>query len=786
MAGGAPIASSVDSWAPETRAVGSSMLRKEDLRLLTGTGRFVDDLNHPRALRASILRSQSAHARIRSLDADRARAHAGVVDVVTAADLPPGVGRIPMRMYSRPGMERLLQPILAHDVVRYVGEPVAVVVSESRYQAEDALELIDVRYEPLEPVLDAAFAITAESPLLHAGAATNVAAEWITGYGDLESAFATADVVVAERLSCQRHAAVPLEPRGLCAELDPDSGRLTVWGAAKVVHTNRRILSRLLGWEVERIRFIELDVGGGFGGRGEFYPEDFLIPFCAIRLGRAVAWAEDRSENLRALNHSREQRHEVAVALQADGTLLALRDSFLLDTGAYVRTHGSVVPSMTAALLPGPYRWKAYMCEVRQVLTNKTPAGTYRAPGRYEANFVRERILDVAARRIGLDPLELRRRNLIPSSSMPYAIGTEADGHALVLDSGDYGLLIDKGISHFDHARMRRWRAAEAGPRRCRGIGAALFVEKSGIARWEYARVGISAAGRVRAHVGSASVGQGVETVLAQICADAVGVPFELVDVVHGDTDDVPIGIGSFGSRATSLGGAAVMQAAAALRERLFRLASEQLEAATDDLAIVGGAVVVRGSPGARVPLQALLANGSWLEEEAVFDSEHMSFPYGLHLVALEIDLDTGAVEIDRYAIAYDVGLAVNPQLVEGQVVGGAAQGIGGALLEELAYDENGQLASGSLIDYLLPTAGDVPPVDVLITQDAPTPLTPLGAKGAGEGGTAAAGAAIANAVSDALGIEVTALPLAPARMLELASRDAAPNLNVPCTKEER
>jgi CO/xanthine dehydrogenase Mo-binding subunit len=762
------------------------MLRKEDLRLLTGTSRFVDDLNYPGALQASILRSQRAHARIRSLDADRARAHAGVVDVVTAADLPSGVGRIPMRMYSRPGMERFLQPVLADDMVRYVGEPVAVVVSESRYTAEDALELIDVDYEPLAPLLDAARAVAPEAPVLHAETETNVAAEWITGYGDLERAFADADTIVEERLSCQRHAAVPLEPRGLCAQLDPDSGRLTVWGAAKVVHTNRRILSSLLGWEEERIRMIELDVGGGFGGRGEFYPEDFLIPFCAIRLGRAVAWAEDRSENLRALNHSREQQHDVAVALQADGRLLALRDSFLLDTGAYVRTHGSVVPAMTAALLPGPYRWAAYRCTVRQVLTNKTPAGTYRAPGRYEGNFVRERILDIAAHRIGLDPLELRRRNLIPTSAMPFAIGTEADGHPLVLDSGDYDLLIDKGTSHFDHAGMRRWRDAPAGPRRSRGLGAALFVEKSGIARWEYARVGICPAGEVRVHVGSASLGQGVETVLAQICADALGVPYECVLVAHGDTDDVPLGMGSFGSRATSLGGAAVMQAAGALRERLLRLASERLEAASHDLALVGDAVVVRGSPGARVQLQELLASSAWLEEEAVFDAEHMSFPYGLHLVAVEIDLDTGAAVIDRYAIAYDVGLAVNPQLIEGQVVGGAAQGIGGALLEELSYDESGQLMSGSFLDYLLPTAGEVPAVDVLITQDAPTPLTPLGAKGAGEGGTAAAGAAIANAVSDALGIEVTALPLAPARMLELASGHTAAHQHVSCHKGER
>jgi CO/xanthine dehydrogenase Mo-binding subunit len=750
------------------RAIGRSLPRKEDLRLLTGASEFVDDLNLRESLRACVLRSPHAHARIGGIDTSRARAQAGVVDVITAAQLPPQVGPIPMRMYPRPGMERLLQPVLADRVVRYVGEPVAVVVTDSSYASEDVLSLIDVSYEPLEPVLDAARAADDRATILHPEAASNVAAEWTTENGDVDALFASADVVVEQKLECQRHGAVPLEPRGLCAVVDPSSGRLTVWGAAKVVHTNRRILSQLLGWDEARIRFVELDVGGGFGGRGEFYPEDFLVPFCAIRSGRPVAWTEDRAENLQALNHSREQRHLIAIAARADGTLLALRDSFLFDTGAYVRTHGSVVPSMTAALLPGPYRWLGYRCTVRQVLTNKTPAGTYRAPGRYEANFVRERILDIAARRLDIDPLELRRRNLIPAAAMPHPLGTEADGHPLVLDSGDYALLLDKALTRFDHDAMRSWRRGNPGPGRRRGIGAALFVEKSGIARWEYARVGISQTGETRVHVGSASVGQGVETVLAQICADALGVAYESVAVAHGDTDRVPRGMGSFGSRATSLGGAAVMQAAGVLRERILREAADQLEASPRDLAIDGDSVIVLGSPQASVSLRALVGD-SWLEEEAVFDAEHMSFPYGVHLVALEVDLDTGAVQIDRYAIAYDVGRAINPQLVEGQVVGGAAQGLGGALLEELAYDETGQLATGSFMDYLLPTAGEVPRIEVLITEDAPTPLTPLGAKGAGEGGTAAVGAAIANAVSDALGAEATALPLAPARVLELA-----------------
>jgi CO/xanthine dehydrogenase Mo-binding subunit len=686
-----------------------------------------------------------------------------------------------MRMYAKPGMEDLLQPVLAQETVRYVGEPVAVVVTDSSYEAEDAAGLIDVRYEPLEAVIDPVVALEDGAPRVQQTAVGNLAAEWSVDHGELEAAFSAADLVVEERLSCQRHAAVPLEPRGLCAEIEAGTERLIVWGAAKVVHTNRRILAALLGWDESRIRFVELDVGGGFGGRGEFYPEDFLIPFLAVRLRRAVAWTEDRAENLQALNHSREQVHEIAVALRADGSLLALRDSFVMNTGAYVRTHGSVVPSLTAALLPGPYRWRAFRITARQVLTNKTPAGTYRAPGRYEANFVRERMLDIAAHRLGLDPLELRRRNLIAPEAMPYATGTQADGHPVSYDSGDYDGLIGKAITHFDHAAMKEWRQARPAGARRRGLGCALFVEKSGIARWEYARVGISGRGRACVYTGSASVGQGVETVLAQICADTMQVPFESVDVIHGDTDRVPRGMGAFGSRATSLGGAAVMQASQALRSRLMRAAADRLEASEGDLVFAGDAVVVAGSPGARVALAELIGGGgTWLEEEAVFDVEQMSFPYGLHLVAVEVDLDTGGVALHRYAVAYDVGRAINPQLVEGQVIGGAAQGVGGALLEELAYDETGQLASGSFMDYLLPTAGEVPPVEVLITEDAPTPLTPLGAKGAGEGGTAAAGAAIANAVSDALGVEFTSLPLSPERVTKLAHRHDAQRWRTP------
>jgi CO/xanthine dehydrogenase Mo-binding subunit len=770
---------------PTAGWIGSSPLRKEDRPLLTGKSCFVDDLRRPGALHAAILRSPHAHARIRSIDTAAALASPGVLDILTAADLPGDGVRIPIRLWPRDGMERFLQPPLAGDTVRYVGEPVAVVVADSRYRAEDALEAFEVDYEPLPVIVDAAEALRPSATRLHQAADSNLAAQFTLAHGDIDAAFAQADLVVDATINCQRHGAVPLEPRGLVAEIEAHGNRLTVFGAAKIVHINRRILARLLDWPEERIRFVELDVGGGFGGRGEFYPEDFLVPLCAIRTGATVAWTEDRAENLRALNHSREQQHEISLALRSDGTLLAIRDRFLMNTGAYVRTHGSVVPGMTAALLPGPYRWSAYSCTANQVITNKTPAGTYRAPGRYEANFVRERVIDIAARRLGRDPVDLRRQNLVAPDQMPYAVGTLTDGHPVVYDSGDYPTLLTRGVQRFAYPEMLRWRESAAEGRR-RGVGIAFFVEKSGIARWEYARVSLTAQGRARVHVGSASVGQGVETVLAQICADTLGLAYERVDVLHGDTDVVPDGMGAFGSRATSLGGAAVMGAATALREQVLALAAEQLEAHTADLLIDSDGVSVRGSPRASVSFGQLLEasrpgpalarhDTPGLSQEFYFDSEQMSFPYGLHCVGVEIDLGTGGIEIARYTIAYDVGRAINPRLVEGQVVGGAAQGVGGALLEELSYDAQGQLLSGSLMDYLIPTACEVSHVDVLVTEDAPTPLTPLGAKGAGEGGTAAAGAAIANAVSDALGAEVLELPITPQRVLELAAGSPRP-----------
>jgi carbon-monoxide dehydrogenase large subunit len=769
---------------PVPKFIGRSMPRKEDRPLLIGAARFVDDVHRPGMLHATILRSPHGHARIVDINTDAARARPGVAAVVTAEDLGAGGPPIPMRMFSEAGMGAYLQRPLAGEYVRYSGEPVAVVVAGSRYTAEDAAEQIAVEYEPLQAVIDAEQALLPDSPRVHAGTSSNLVRSFQVRSGDVDAAFAAADVTVEARIVCQRHAAVPMETRGLVAERDDATGELTVWGAAKIPHINRRILAEMLDLPHESLRLIELAVGGGFGARGEIYPEDYLIPWCALHLGRPVGWTEDREEHLRSTNHSRQQVHDIALALSADGDFLALRDAFVNDTGAYVRTHGSVVPGMTAGLLPGPYRWPAFGCDVRQVVTNKTPAGTYRAPGRYEANFARERIIDLAARRLGVDAVELRRRNLIAPEAMPYANGSHTDGHPVVYDSGDYPLLFEKGLERFDLPAMTRWRSEEPGPRRRRGIGTAMFIEKSGIGRWEYARVSLTAAGKPQVHCGSASLGQGVDTVLAQICAEHLGVSYDSVSVHHGDTSQVRDGMGSFGSRATMLAGSAVREAAICLRRRILELAADELEASVEDLEIADDSVRIRGDRTVAFSLPELARLGRpaesldrgrvpHLSDEAYFGAEQMSFPYGLHCAAVEVNLETGGVQVSRYVIAYDVGVAVNPQLVEGQIVGGAAQGLGGALLEELTYDSAGQLLSGSFMDYLLPTAVEVPRIDVLITEDAPTPLNPLGVKGAGEGGTAAAGAVIANAVSDALDVEVLRLPLSPQAVLELAGQGA-------------
>jgi carbon-monoxide dehydrogenase large subunit len=756
----------------ELNGIGASPLRKEDWPLVRGEGTFVADFKRPGMVHAYVARSPLAHARFTNIDRAAALAAPGVIDVITAEDLPDRGRPIPTRMFHDEASNRFLQRPLADGVVRYSGEPVAVVIADTRYRAEDAAELLQVDYEPIEVVLDPDAAVAPDAVLLQPQVGTNVAGHLVVEMGDLAGAFAAADLVIKEEFRIQRHAAVPLETRGLLAEYDKETESLTVWGAAKIPHVNKAILLRLLGWKDDtKVRLVELHVGGGFGARGEFYPEDYLIPFAAMRTGRPVAWVEDREENLRATNHSREQVHRVEMAVSKDGAFLGLKDSFINNTGAYVRTHGMTVPGLSVSMLPGPYRWPAYRGEYRSVVTNKTPGGTYRSPGRFEINFVRERLVDIAAHRLGIDPVEIRRRNLIDRQAFPHDVGTLYDGHPVIYDSGDYELLLDKALAAFDYEGLKRWRREPARDGLRRGLGIGYFVEKAGPAEREYARVELNADGDVMVYTGSVSVGQGVETILAQVCASHIGLPYERVTVVHGDTAVIPEGMGAFGSRATMLGGAAVMLAAEEVKRKVLEAAAEQLEAAAADLVLTADGVAVVGAPARSVTFARLLSSrGGVIKEENRFVCELLGFPYGIHFAAVEVDPASGGVHIHRYAVAYDIGRAVNPVLVRGQIQGGFAQGLGGALLEEFSFDATGQPLAASFMDYLLPTSQEVPDLEILVTEDAPSPLNPLGVKGVGEGGTAAVGAAIANAVSDALGCEVTRLPLNPQRVMELAT----------------
>jgi carbon-monoxide dehydrogenase large subunit len=694
--------------------IGRAVPRSEDLRFVTGRGRYVDDLDFPGMLHAVVVRSAHAHARLRGIDATAALALPGVAAVLTFADIAACAAPIPIRTGPLEGTERFLQRPLAEDRVRYVGEPVALVVARDRYAAEDAAERVAVEYDPLPAVVDAAVA--------------ERACHYRVGLGDVDAAFAAADYVRTETFRCQRHGAVPMETRGLvCREHE---GRLEVWGATKVPFWNRRTLAAMLGRPVESIELIEVDVGGSFGARGEFYPEDLLIPLAALRLGRPVKWIEDRREHLMASNHSREMECELSVALARDGTLLGLRGRLVADMGAYTRTNSGVVPSKAAQFLLGPYRLRNFACEVELAMTNKTPVGTYRAPGRFEANFFRERLFDIACAELGIDRVAFREKNLIRPDELPWSIGkTVPYEPETEYDTGDYPGLFRRALAAFDYTG-RMTRSGEARDGRLHGVGFGCFVESSGAGPAETARVVARGEDRFDLYTGTSSSGQGHETALAQILADTLGVPFAGITVHHGSTGLVPQGYGTFHSRAVVVGGSAVKLAGEKLAARLAQVPADE-------------------HPG--------------LEAIATFEVSKRTYTHGVHLCEVAVDPETAQVEVVDYLSTEDVGRVVNPLIVHGQALGAAVQGLGGAFLDEFKYDAEGQLLTGSFADYLLPTATDFPNVAALTFEESPSLLNPLGAKGAGEGGIVAVGAAVGNAVAHALaplGVEITAMPL--------------------------
>jgi CO/xanthine dehydrogenase Mo-binding subunit len=742
--------------------IGQSVRRLEDRPLLIGAGRFAADIKFPDMVYMRVVRSPVAFGRLNGFRLDEARAHPATVAIWTAADIadiPP----IDFRLTPVPGLEPYRQSALARGHVRYVGDPIAVVFATDPYAAEDIADLVVPEIEPLPPLLD-----PIATPREYAPGQDTEAAVITKAYGDLDAAFAAAHAVVELELITGRHSGVPLENRGAIAV--PDAGGiLRMYGAAKVPHYNRQALATMLGLPLDGIHLHEGHVGGGFGIRGELYPEDVLACAAALRLGRPVKWIEDRYEHLMAANQSRGQVHRVRAAADARGFILGLDDEFWFDQGGYIRTHGVTVTDLTCAMLPGPYVIPAYRSIGHVRLTNKTPCGTYRAPGRFEASFVRERVADAIAAKLGLDPIDVRRVNFIAKEQMPFSRGYSSLGTDIVQDTGDYAGMLDKFLDRIGWAALRTDVARRRSHGETVGLGLGFFVEKSGLGPFDDVRIILESDGRVEVVTGAASIGQGVETVMAQICADGLGIGLDRIRVTHGQTDRIARGMGAFASRVTVMTGAAVSMAAATLHEKMLGIAGGLLQTPAGRLSLAGDRVIVTDVPeGPTLDLASIaLAAGGELSAEATFTTQHMTYPYGAHLALVRVERDTCAVVVERFFVAYDIGRSINPMLVEGQIAGGAAQGIGASLLEEFVYDDSGQPLSVTFADYLMPTIAEIPDIEIALFEDAPTPLNPLGVKGAGEAGINAVGAAIAAAVDDALGRPgaVTRLPITPNRL---------------------
>jgi aerobic carbon-monoxide dehydrogenase large subunit len=759
--------------------IGQSVTRLEDPPLVRGRGRFAGDISFPHQLHMRIVRANYAHGNIAAIDSSAARAVAGVVAVWTAADIAD-VPPIDFREGQIPALEPYRQPVLATEKVRYVGEPVAAVFADDPYVAEDAAELVSVEIEEL-PVLLAA---DAEPTEFSAGRSTEVSIIR-QGYGDVDAILHAAPKVVELELAIGRHSGVPLEARGAIGRYDIARDILELHGAAKVPHRNRELLARMLKRAPSSIHVHESHVGGGFGIRGELYPEDVLVCIAAMRLNRPVKWIEDRREHLMAANHSRQQLHRLRAAVDDEGRILAIDDRYFHDQGAYVRTHAARVVHMTAGILPGPYRVPAYRAVGHFRLTNKTPAATYRAPGRYETTFVRERLIDAIATRLGIDPNEVRRRNAIATDEMPYHRPLEALGEEIEYDSGDYVGLLDKLLDTLEWDKRKVELARRRAGGEVVGAGFAMFVEKSGLGPADGVRIEVDRSGAVELITGGASLGQGFETVMAQVCAEILRVDYRRVRVTHGQTDRIPYGIGAHASRATVMTASATHDGAVKLRAKAIEVAAALMQAHPETLEIIDGNVRRKDEPaGPSMSLgeiaehlaptsKTLGGRMPGLSAEGWFRVRHQVYPYGLHFAVVKVDPDTGNVDVEDYVIAYDIGRAVNPALVKGQIVGGFVQGLGGALLEEFTYNERGDPLATTFADYLMPTARETPEVRIMLREDYRSPLNPLGIKGAGESGITGVGAAIASAIDDAIGMPgaVTQLPVTPQRLKQILSR---------------
>jgi carbon-monoxide dehydrogenase large subunit len=770
------MAASASAATPTTRAsnfVGRSVPRREDRRLLTGRGQYVADIVLPNMAHAAFLRSAHAHARIRSIDVSKAQAVPGVIYALSGIELaklvppvPEGQLALPKKWATRVPHKVLnpQQPLLAYDKVRHVGEAIAVIVAESRYAAEDALELVEVDLEPLAAVTSAPRGAQVDAPLVHERCGTNVIGEFSIAKGNVDAALVKAPHRLKRRFYHHRYAGIPMECRGVLAAHDARTDSLTVWSSTQVVHWVMREVATTLGIPEARVRVIAPDVGGGFGTKGHVYPEDIFIPFLARTVGRPIKWIEDRREHLQAATHSRDQWHDIEVGFDHDGRLIAVRDAILQDCGAW-NPIGVGILFNSAVHLHGPYKVEHYAVDGKVVATNKVPNAPYRGAGRPESALAMERVMDLIARELKLDPAEVRKRNMIRAEEMPYATGLPyRDGEPIVYDSGDYPGALDKAlaaIGGLDAFRRKQREALAAG--RYIGLGLGCYVEGTGVGPFESAKVRVDPSGKLYVTSGACPQGQGMETIFAQITADQWGVTPDDVVVSLADTAALPTGFGTMASRSTVTAGSAIHHASTRLKEKVFAIGANMLECAPQDLELCDGRLRLVGVPDRSLTLQqiARAARPGWdsgrpadmeagLETTYYYEPPTVTWAYAAHAAVVEVDVKTGRVRILDYAIAHDCGVVINPLLAEGQIIGGAVQGLGGALLEEFTYDDSGQLLTGTFMDYLLPTASDVPDIKVDHVE-SPSPLNALGVKGLGEGGAISPPVAIANAVCDAL-----------------------------------
>jgi carbon-monoxide dehydrogenase large subunit len=777
-----------------TKVFGSAIRRREDPRLITGTATYTDDLTLPGMLHAAILRSPHAHARITRIDTSKARSAIGVVAVYTAADTDGVLKAMPCAwLIPNSELKIATYPQLAKDVVRYVGDCVAVVIAENRYQAQDAVDLIDVDYEPLPAVVDPQKAAAEGTAQIHADVPGNQAFHWTVAGGDVDAAFAKADVIVKDRIVQQRLIPTAMEPRAALARYLPATGELTIWNTTQNPHIVRFLTSLVAGVPEDRLRVIAPEVGGGFGSKIAVYPGEFLAIFASMKLGRPIKWAETRRENYQATTHGRDHVQEVELAATKDGKVLGLRCSVWAGMGAYLSTAAPGIPTILHGLmLSGPYNVPAVKEDVYGIYTNTTPVEAYRGAGRPEATFMLERMLDKLSDKLQIDPAEIRRRNLLPPFENGCAVVT-----GLSYDSGNYENALNKALEHIKYKDLRAEQAKLRKEGRYMGIGVCPYVEICGLGPsqvagavgfqgglWESAIVRFHPSGKVHVFIGASPHGQGEETTFAQIVSEELGVSVDDVKIVHGDTDNTPMGWGTYGSRTTAVGGAALATAVRKIKDKAKALTAHLLEAAPEDIDYKDGSFFVKGTPARAKSIQeiALFANVAWnlpagmeagLEATSFYDPPNFVYPFGVHVAVVEIDRETGQVQLKRYVAVDDCGPQINPMIVEGQVHGGVVQGVGQALWEGAVYDDNGQLVTGSLLDYAIPRADLLPDIDVLSTVTK-SPHHPLGVKGIGEAGTIASTATVYNAVIDALepfGVDNLTMPLTAERVWRAMQR---------------